>query len=89
MPLTKEHKQELITKYGKSEKDSGTPEVQIAILTATIGDMTDHFTRHPSDNHSRMGLLRLVGKRRRLLDYLQSRNPDRYRRILDQLELRK
>jgi small subunit ribosomal protein S15 len=89
MPLTKERKHELITKYGKSDRDSGTPEVQIAILTASIGEMTEHFSRHPSDNHSRMGLLRLVGKRRKLLEYLQSKNPERYRRILDELALRK
>ena len=89
MSLTKERKQELITRFGKSEKDSGTPEVQIAILTAGISTLTEHFSHHKSDNHSKVGLLRLVGKRRKLLDYLQQRHVDRYRKILKELDLRK
>ncbi len=89
MPLTKERKQELIKKYGKTGKDSGTTEVQIAILTERINELSSHFGGHVKDNHSRMGLLRMVGKRRRLLDYLQSRNMDRYRKIVEELGLRK
>ena len=89
MPLTKEQKQELIKKYGKSAGDSGTTEVQIAILTERINELSSHFASHKSDNHSRMGLLRMVGKRRRLLDYLQSKNMDRYRKIVEDLGLRK
>jgi len=89
MPLTKEQKQELIKKYGKSASDSGNTEVQIAILTERINELSSHFESHKRDNHSRMGLLRMVGKRRRLLDYLQLKNIDRYRKIVDELGLRK
>jgi len=89
MPLTKEQKQELIKKYGKFASDSGNTEVQIAILTKRINELSSHFEGHKSDNHSRMGLLRMVGKRRRLLDYLQSKNIDRYRKIVEELGLRK
>ena len=89
MPLTKEQKQELIKKYGKSTRDSGNTEVQIAILTQRINELSSHFEGHKGDNHSRMGLLRMVGKRRRLLDYLQSKNIDRYRKIVEELGLRK
>lgn len=89
MPLTKEQKQELIEKYGKSANDSGNTEVQVAILTKRINELSSHFGSHKSDNHSRMGLLRMVGKRRRLLDYLQSKNIDRYRKIVEELGLRK
>ncbi|HEY9166913.1 MAG TPA: 30S ribosomal protein S15 [Candidatus Kryptonia bacterium] len=89
MPLTKEHKQDIIKKYGKSDHDSGSTEVQIAILTERINELSSHFDAHKKDNHSRTGLLRMVGKRRRLLDYLQSQNIDRYRKILDELGLRK
>ena len=89
MPLTKVQKQDIIKKYGKSATDSGSTEVQIAILTDRINDLSSHFSSHKKDNHSRTGLLRMVGKRRRLLDYLQSRNIDRYRKIVDELGLRK
>lgn len=89
MPLTKEQKQELIKKYGKSANDSGNTEVQVAILTKRINELLSDFESHKSDNHSRMGLLRMVGKRRRLLDYLQSKNIDRYRKIVEELGLRK
>lgn len=89
MPLSKEQKQEIITKYGKSPKDSGTPEVQIAILTNRINELSGHFNSHKYDNHSRVGLLKMVGKRRRLLDYLQSRSVERYRKIIEELDLRK
>ncbi len=89
MPLTKEEKQEIVTKYGKTGKDSGSPEVQIAILTQRINELASHFDTHKRDLHSRTGLLRMVGKRRRLLEYLQSRNIDRYRKIVEELHLRK
>jgi small subunit ribosomal protein S15 len=89
MPLTKEQKQEIMKKYGKTPNDSGTPEVQIALLTTLINELSGHFSTHKYDNHSRLGLLKMVGKRRRLLDYLQSRSVDRYRKIIEDLDLRK
>ena len=89
MPLTKDQKQEIVKKYGKSGNDSGSPEVQIAILTQRINELASHFETHKGDHHSRTGLLRMVGKRRRLLEYLQSKNIDRYRKIVEELHLRK
>lgn len=89
MPLTKEKKQELMKKYGKSPSDSGSPEVQIAILTTRINELSSHFASNVKDHHSRYGLLKMVGKRRSLLEYLQNKNVERYRKILQELELRK
>ena len=89
MPLTKEQKQEFITKYGKSATDSGSPEVQIALLTKRINELSEHFATHVKDHHSRQGLLRMVGKRRRLLDYLQNKNIEKYRKLIQELDLRK
>ncbi len=89
MPLTKEKKQDLVKKFGKSGNDSGSAEVQIAILTERINELSSHFEVHKRDHHSRTGLLKMVGKRRRLLDYLQARNMDRYRKIVEELHLRK
>jgi small subunit ribosomal protein S15 len=89
MPLSKEQKQEAMTKYGKSATDSGSPEVQIALLTQRINELSSHFAGHVKDHHSRHGLLKMVGKRRRLLEYLQEKNIDRYRKIIQQLDLRK
>ncbi len=89
MPITKEKKQELITKYGKSANDSGTPEVQIAIFTAHIKELEQHFAEHKKDNHSRRGLLTIVGKRKRLLNYLMKKDIERYRKIIQELEIRK
>lgn len=89
MPLTKEQKQEIVKKYGKSGNDSGSPEVQIAILTERINELASHFEIHKGDHHSRTGLLRMVGKRRRLLEYLQARDIGRYRKIVEELHLRK
>jgi small subunit ribosomal protein S15 len=89
MPLNKEQKKELIGKYGKSETDSGSPEVQIAILTASISELSGHLQTHKKDHHSRHGLLRMVGKRRKLLDYLHESNIDRYRKIIQELDIRK
>jgi len=89
MALTKEMKAEIIKKYGSNPKDTGTPEVQIALLTARINDLTPHFEKFAKDHHSRVGLLKMVGKRRRLLDYLQEKNVDRYRKIIADLQIRK
>lgn len=89
MAMTKEHKAEIIKKYGKSLQDTGTPEVQVALLTARINDLAPHFDKFKKDNHSRVGLLRMVGKRRRLLDYLQEKNVDRYRKLIADLQIRK
>ena len=79
----------LMKKFGKSPNDSGSPEVQIALLTANINELTPHFEKHVKDYHSRQGLLKMVGKRRRLLDYLQEKNIDRYRKVIQDLDLRK
>ena len=89
MPLTKEQKQELISKFGKNEKDTGTAEVQIAILTGRINTLRDHFANHQKDHASRRGLMKMVGKRRRLLDYLKARDIERYRKIIKELGIRK
>lgn len=89
MPLSKEKKQEIIKKFRVHETDSGSPEVQIALLTERIRELTGHFQVHKKDYHSRRGLLKLVGQRRRLLDYLKSREIDKYRRIVKELGLRK
>ncbi len=89
MPLTKEQKKELMAKYGKTPNDSGSPEVQIALLTSRINELSAHFEKNVKDHHSRQGLLKMVGKRRSLLDYLQEKNVDRYRKIIQELDLRK
>lgn len=87
--MTKEEKLELIKKYGATEKDSGKSEVQIALLTKRINDLTGHFNAHKKDHHSRRGLLMMVGKRRRLLDYLMNKDIERYRAIIKDLNIRK
>jgi small subunit ribosomal protein S15 len=89
MAITKQLKAEIIKKHGKTTSDTGTPEVQIALLTARINDLAPHFESHVKDHHSRVGLLKMVGKRRRLLDYLQEKNIDRYRKIIADLQIRK
>jgi small subunit ribosomal protein S15 len=89
VPWTKEEKQQIIMKFRAHDKDSGSPEVQIALLTERIKQLTGHFQVHKKDYHSRRGLLKLVGQRRRLLDYLKSRKVDKYRRIVKELGLRK
>ena len=89
MPLNKDKKQEIIEKFRVHDKDSGSPEVQIALLTERIRELTSHFQVHKKDFHSRRGLLKLVGQRRRLLDYLKSRKIDKYRKIVKELGLRK
>ena len=89
MSLTVERKTELIGTYRTHETDTGSPEVQIAILSEKISYLTEHFKIHAKDHHSRRGLLRMVGKRRRLLDYLKEKNIDRYRTIITSLGIRK
>jgi small subunit ribosomal protein S15 len=89
VPLSKDKKQEIIEKFRVHDTDSGSPEVQIALLTERIKELTGHFQVHKKDFHSRRGLLKLVGQRRRLLDYLKSRKIDKYRRIVKELGLRK
>lgn len=87
--MTKERKQEIINKYARAEKDTGSPEVQIALLTERINHLTDHLKSFPQDNHSRRGLMKLVGKRRGLLDYLKDTNLEGYRALIEKLEIRK
>jgi small subunit ribosomal protein S15 len=89
MTLTQEKKRELTAQFGKSETDTGATEVQIALLTARINDLTEHLRDHKKDHHSRRGLLMLVGRRRRLLEYLQRSDLDRYRALVRELGLRK
>ena len=89
MSITKEEKLEIVKKYGKNANDSGTAEVQIAILTTKINQLTEHFEKHKKDHASRRGLMMMVGKRRRLLDYLSSKDIERYRTIIKELNIRK
>jgi small subunit ribosomal protein S15 len=89
MPITKDQKAAFTQKYGKGPTDTGTPEVQIAILTAHINELSPHFDAHKKDHHSRLGLLKMVGKRRKLLDYLMRKDIERYRKIIQELEIRK
>jgi small subunit ribosomal protein S15 len=87
--LTTEQKQEIIHRYRLHESDTGSPEVQVAILSERINYLTDHFKSHAQDHHSRRGLIKLVGQRRRLLNYLKNTNIDRYRALIEQLGLRR
>ena len=87
--ITKDETQELVTEYGKNEQDTGAPEVQIAIFSKRINELTEHLKRHPKDHSTRRGLLKMVGKRRRLLNYLMDRDIERYRSIIKQLGIRK
>ena len=89
MPLQPEAKQGVITKFRLHEGDTGSPEVQIALLSQRIDYLTEHFKVHRKDHHSRRGLLKLVGQRRRLLDYLKRSNVERYRTVVGSLSLRK
>ncbi len=89
MALIAERKTELVHKYRRHEQDTGSPEVQVAILTERITYLTEHFKTHKKDHHSRRGLLKLVGQRRRLLDYLRTVDQSRYRVLIDQLGIRK
>ena len=89
MTLTKEAKQEVVGTYGKSDSDTGSPEVQVALLTRRITYLTEHLRTHKKDHHSRRGLLKLVCQRRRLLNYLQRRNVEGYRDLIKELGLRR
>ena len=89
MSLTKERKQELIGKYGRSDGDTGSAEVQVALLTERINELTEHLRSHKKDHHSRRGLLMLVGQRRRLLGYMQKRDLEGYRALIKELGLRR
>ena len=89
MSITPERKQELIREYARSEGDTGSPEVQVAILTERINNLTEHFKQHHKDNHSRRGLLKLVSQRRKLLDYLKRKDESRYQDLIQKLGLRR
>ncbi len=89
MALTKDRKTSLIEDYRHHDSDTGSPEVQVAILTERITYLTDHFKTHAKDHHSRRGLLKLVGQRRRLLDYVKAKNVDRYAELIKRLGIRK
>jgi small subunit ribosomal protein S15 len=89
MGLTKEKKSELIGKYGRGDQDTGSAEVQVALLTERINDLTGHLKEHSKDHHSRRGLLMLVGKRRRMLRYLERTDLERYRALVSELGLRR
>ena len=89
MSITPERKQELITQYQTKAGDTGSPEVQVAILTERINNLTQHFKSHAKDHHSRRGLLIMVGQRRRLLDYVKRKNTDRYQTLIQSLGLRR
>ncbi len=89
MSMTTEQKSEVIKGYASKEGDTGSPEVQIALLTARINSLSDHFKLHKKDNHSRRGLLKMVSKRRQMLDYVKSRDGARYQKIIERLELRR
>lgn len=87
--ITTEMKKDIIAKYGKTPEDTGSPEVQIALLSARITELTEHLKTHKKDHHSRRGLLKMVGQRRGLLDYLKRKDIERYRAIIEKLGLRK
>lgn len=87
--LDQEKRKSIISSYQLHEKDTGSPEVQIALLTARIEYLTEHFKTHKKDHHSRRGLLKLVGQRRRLLDYMKNKDVERYRSVIQRLGLRK
>ena len=89
MPLTREKKDEVIGSFRVHHTDTGSPEVQIALLSSRIDDLTEHFKTHKKDHHSRRGLLQLVGRRRRLLDYLKSNDVSRYQEVIQRLGIRK
>jgi len=89
MTLTKEAKLEIVDKHGRHDGDTGSPEVQIALLTTRINELTEHLRTHPKDHYSRRGLLKLVGRRRRLLDYLKTKDAQRYADLIKRLNIRK
>ncbi|MBO5228343.1 MAG: 30S ribosomal protein S15 [Lachnospiraceae bacterium] len=87
--ISKEKKAEIIAAYGRTPEDTGSPEVQVAILTARIAELTEHLKSNPKDHHSRRGLFKMVGQRRGLLDYLKKTNLDGYRELIEKLNIRK
>ncbi len=89
MSITPERKNELVKEYATKENDTGSPEVQIAILTERITNLTEHFKSHKKDNHSRRGLLKMVSQRRKLLDYVKGKNVGRYQTIIEKLGIRR
>ncbi len=89
MPQTKEAREKVIVDYRLHESDTGSSDVQVALLTQRINELTEHFKTHTKDHHGRRGLLKMVGQRRRLLDYLKRRDIDRYRQLIERLGLRK
>lgn len=89
MTLTKDAKTQLIDEYRRGESDSGSPEVQVAILSRRIEELTQHLKTHKTDHHSRRGLLQMVGRRRRLLEYLRKKDVERYRTLIQRLGLRR
>jgi small subunit ribosomal protein S15 len=89
MALAKDSKQSIISEHARGGGDTGSPEVQVALLTRRIADLTEHLKTHPKDHHSRRGLLRMVGRRRRLLGYLQREDVERYRSLIGRLGLRR
>ncbi|MBV8149119.1 MAG: 30S ribosomal protein S15 [Candidatus Eremiobacteraeota bacterium] len=89
MPLSKAEKSDIATKYGRGPNDTGSADVQIAVLTASINQLTEHLRVHKKDHHSRRGLLLQVGQRRRLLNYLQHKDLERYRKLINDLGLRR
>lgn len=89
MSLSSEQKSEILTQYGRGGADTGSPEVQVALLSARINQLTEHFGTHQKDHHSRRGLLRMVNHRRRLLDYLKNKDHGRYRDLIARLGLRR
>ncbi len=89
MALNTQHKADIVKEHQRSKSDTGSPEVQVALLTANITELSDHFKTHKKDHHSRQGLLRMVNQRRKLLDYLKGKNVNRYRDLITNLGLRK
>jgi small subunit ribosomal protein S15 len=89
MSITSAQRSQIVTEYQRAKGDTGSPEVQVALMTARINYLTGHFKEHVKDHHSRRGLLRLVSRRRKLLDYLKSKNDAAYRQLIERLELRK
>ena len=87
--ISKEKKTAIMQEYARSEGDTGSPEVQIAVLSARIAELTEHLKQHPKDNHSRRGMFKMVGQRRGLLDYLKDKDIERYRALIEKLGIRK
>ena len=89
MAVTKQQKADILKKFSRGNLDTGSPEVQVALLTARINDMTEHFGKHAKDHHGRIGLVRVVNSRRKLLDFLKKKDNDRYHELIKALEIRK